>query len=247
MPGAAAPEPHPAKVGGRWTWRSTSGAVRVGHFWAETIAAIGALAAAALGRPPAASAAGNGQAWILGTTNSCGTQGTSVSNLDTADANFVAGKTGVWGASPAEGGYGVQGYADGTNNTGVRGWTSGHHSQVAVDADVTGGNGEGFGVRARTKNGIAVHASATGGYALQCVGRAVFDRSGRTSFAAGATSRTIGGHSLSPSTLVLATIQGDIAGTWVRGVSINTATGKFTIRLNRPAPRAMTVGWFLVN
>jgi hypothetical protein len=33
----------------------------------------------------------------------------------------------------------------------------------------------------------------------------------------------------------------------VRGVTVNVAQQTFTIRLNKPAPRSMRVGWFLVN
>src|SRR4051812_17296177 len=205
-------------------------------FLGAGLGAAAALAMQALGRPAAVQANENGEPVKLGATNSCSTNGTTISNLVSADAEFAAGKTGLWGASPAKDGFGAQGYVSGNSGTGVRGFTSGHYSQIAVHADTTQGNGEGIGVRAQTKNGTAVYASAVGGYALLCEGRAVFDRSGRITFPAGTASRTISGPSLIPSSLVLATIQGDAAGTWVRGVVTDPANGRFTIRLNRPAP-----------
>jgi hypothetical protein len=214
---------------------------------AGSLGALAALAAQAIGRPLPASAAGNGQAMILGSTNSCGTQGTTISNLQTADAEFASGKTGIWGASPSTDGFGVQGYVSGNQGVGVKGFTSGHYSQVAVDGDARGGNGEGIAVRARTKNGVGVYASAVGGYAIQAKGLTVFSRSGKVSFAAGQSARTITGFPIIPDTLVVATIQGDVAGTWVRGVTLNEAGDTFTIRLNKAAPKALKVGWFIVN
>jgi hypothetical protein len=51
---------------------------------------------------------------------------------------------------------------------------------------------------------------------------------------------------LSPATIVIATIQGNVPGTWVLGAYVNS-TSKFTIRLNRAAPAQLVVGWFIVN
>ncbi|MFN8619162.1 MAG: hypothetical protein U0869_00265 [Chloroflexota bacterium] len=214
---------------------------------AGSLGALAALAAQAIGRPLSVSAAGNGQALVLGSTNSCGTQGTTISNLTSADADFAHGKTGVWGASPSSDGFGIQGYVSGTAGMGVHGFTSGHSSQVGVDGDTRDGNGEGIAVRARTKNGIGVYASAVGGYAIQANGLTVFSRSGKVAFAAGQSSKTITGFPIIPDSLVVATIQGDVAGTWVRGVTLNDAGDSFTIRLNRAAPKALKVGWFIVN
>jgi len=102
-------------------------------------------------------------------------------------------------------------------------------------------------VRGRTKNGIGVYASATGGYAIQAVGRTVFSRSGKVTFSAGQASRTITGHALVADSVVVATIQGAVAGVWVLGVNANVTKQTFTIKLNRAAPKAVTVGWFIVN
>lgn len=214
---------------------------------AGSLGALAAMAAQAIGRPLAVSANTNGQAVILGSTNSCGTQGTTISNLTSADAEFASGKTGVWGASPSTDAFGIQGYVSGNSGTGVKGFTSGHSTQVGVDGDTRDGNGEGISVRARTKNGVAVYASAVGGYAIQANGLTVFSRSGKVTFNAGQASRKITGFPIIADSLVVATIQGDVAGTWVRGVSLNDAGDAFTIKLNRAAPKALKVGWFIVN
>jgi hypothetical protein len=215
-------------------------------FLGAALGGLGAWAVSLLGRPPAVHAADGGNL-KLGTSNSCGAQGTSLSNLDTADADFVNGKTGVWGASPSVNGFGVQGYVSGTGNTAIRGRTGGDSTQIAVDADTTSGFGEGIALRARTKNGVGVYASAQGGYAIQAVGRTVFSLSGKVTFSTGQSSRTVTGHPVVSGSLVVATIQGDVPGTWVRGVSLNATTGAFTIRLNKAAPKQLKVGFFVIN
>ena len=67
--------------------------------------------------------------------------------------------------------------------------------------------------------------------------------------ATGSSTATIGGWvpALTPTSLVLATIQGNVAGVWVRGVSIDTAGNAFTIRLNKVAPSHVTVGYFIIR
>ena len=46
---------------------------------------------------------------------------------------------------------------------------------------------------------------------------------------------------------MLATIQGNVGGTYVRGVQLDLVNGAFIIRLNQAAPVNLTVGWFVVN
>ncbi|MEA2621698.1 MAG: hypothetical protein QOH61_608 [Chloroflexota bacterium] len=131
--------------------------------------------------------------------------------------------------------------------TAVEAYSAGLSSQTAVIADGRRGNGEGYALKAYTKNGVAVFASCTGGFALETVGPIVSDRSGRFHVATGKSSFTISGHRVTADSLVLATVQGYVAGVWVVAATVNVGTQKFTVRLNKPAPRALTVGWFLVN
>lgn len=216
---------------------------------AGSIGALAALAAQAIGRADIASAA-NGDPVLVGKDNlQTEYQWTTIarSDQDTRVA-FATPTDGLVGTTFVNNGSGVVGVVgSGQGSVGVAALTRGHHSQVAVEADCREGNGEGIAVRARTKNGIGVYASAPGGYAIQAVGRTVFSRSGKVTFSKGQATRTVTGNSLTADSLIVATIQGDVSGTWVRGVSINTSTGKFTIRLNKAAPKQLKVGWFIVN
>jgi hypothetical protein len=129
---------------------------------------------------------------------------------------------------------------------GVEGATSGHNSETAVRGDTTPGNGEGIGVHGKTRNGIGVLAEATGGHALRVRGRAVFSRSGKVTIAAGQASATVSAD-ISSASIVLATIQGYVTGTFVQGVLLDVAHRRFVIGLNKAAPKSLTVGWFVVN
>lgn len=165
--------------------------------------------------------------------------------------------TGAYGASATPGGEGLLGLASGVNGTGVHGTLLGGNGSSAVWADTSGKASqigllaeaipEGHAVWAKTHNGAAVRASATGGYALQAEGVAVFDRAGSTSFAKGQLSKTVPMFMNRSDTLVVATIQGDVAGTWVRGVVVDVAHQHFVIKLNRAAPKALRVGYFVIN
>jgi hypothetical protein len=47
---------------------------------------------------------------------------------------------------------------------------------------------------------------------------------------------------------VLATIQGNVAGVYVQGVTLVTgSSGSFTIHLNKAVPESVSVAWFAVN
>jgi hypothetical protein len=163
-------------------------------------------------------------------------------------AALAAPNYGMFAIANGSGGIGVQGEANGSESAiGVQGITNGYNTQVAVDADGRPGFGEGYAVRARTKNGIAVYAEATGGAAIVAHGLTEFSRSGQAAFSKGQLTRTLTAGRIAGRTLVVATIQGDVAGTWVRGVTVNVSAQKFTIRLNKAAPKALKVGWFVVN
>jgi hypothetical protein len=184
---------------------------------------------------------------LLGHTNFA-TLPTSIdrSDVDTG-ATFGLPSTGVFGFATVTDGVAVSGDADATNGVGVAASTTGDLSQIALRATTGGANGVGIAVKAVVKNGTAVWAECTGGNAIDARGPTVFSRSGRVSFAAGQKARTLSGYRIAAATLVLATIQGDVGGMWVRGVSVSVANQNFTIRLNKAAPVALSVGWFIVN
>src|SRR5215813_11193999 len=84
--------------------------------------------------------------------------------------------------------------------------------------------------------------------ALQVQGPAAFSRSGILSVAAGKSSGTKTGIALTASSFVLATIQGNVAGVFVQGVTLVTGSpGSFTIHLNKAVPAKTKVAWFAVN
>ncbi len=207
---------------------------------------LAALAAQAIGRPLPAAA--GGQSVIMGQTNTSDQAATTLDRQDGKSNVSLAGPgyaiaTHVFAAD----GSGIVAFSDATGARAITARTQGSSSQVALEALTTSGNGEGVSLHAETKNGIAVLAECTGGEAIRVNGMAVFSRSGKETFAAGQSKKTVASGRLSADSLVIATIQGDVAGTWVRGVTVNVVGPSFTIRLNKAAPKALTVGWFIVN
>ena len=207
---------------------------------------VAALATRGLAAPEIAAGA---PVVLYGNTHNATTDDTTISRGNGETNVTIGGPAfGLAAISHVNDGMAIQGYTSAINGVGTRGRTSGHHSQVAVDAVANTGLGEGIAVRARTVNGIGVYTEATGGYALQVVGRAVFNRSGKTSIAAGAKSKVVSGFALDGGSIVVATVQGNPAGVWVRNVSVDDAANTFTIRLNKAAPvGGVTVGFFIVN
>lgn len=78
-------------------------------------------------------------------------------------------------------------------------------------------------------------------------GPAVFSRSALLTIAAGTSSATQTGVALTPASLVLATLQQDHAGVWVRSAVPNAAGSSFTVHLSKAPPAGTSVAWFVVN
>jgi hypothetical protein len=224
------------------------------------LGALGVLAAKALpGSTEAVDAGGS----TIQTGGSYDThQATTIYNRDASDyfrssIDLAGPDSGAYGASATPDGEGLTGLASGVNGIGVHGTLLGSNGSTAVWADTSGkahqvgvlaeAIPEGYAVWAKTHNGAAVRASATGGYALQAEGVTVFDRAGSISFAKGQLSKTVSMFMNHGDTLVVATIQGDVAGTWVRGVVVDVPHQHFVVKLNRAAPKALRVGYFVIN
>jgi len=166
---------------------------------------------------------------------------------------------GVHGITDDPQGYGVvaEHYGNGTAILGIGGelgsgvaGTSGAGVGVSGSsggqAGVAGANtGAGPGVYGSAFSGIGVLAS--GATALSVQGPAVFSRSGVLPVHQGRSSAVQTVTQLSPASLVLATIQDDVEGVWVRSAVPDPAGDKFTIHLNKAAPTRVRVAWFLVN
>lgn len=174
-----------------------------------------------------------GDPLILGQANDAGTTDTSLSSSSGGNAFAVTQSgtgTGVYG----EGGtYGVYGY-----------------STSAMGYGVYGGNlSTGRGVSGTSISGTGVHAEAgVNGFALRVVGRAVFNKSGLLTIPAGASSATKTGIGpLNSGSLVLAVLQQNASGRFVRAVVPDVAAGSFTVFLNRAVNSNTTVAWFIVD
>ena len=89
--------------------------------------------------------------------------------------------------------------------------------------------------------------NTAGGTALKATGPAVFSRSGVLKVPAGKSSVTRTGVALSAASLVLATLQQDQAGVWVRSAVPNVAGSSFTVNLSKAVSASTKVAWFVVN
>jgi hypothetical protein len=78
-------------------------------------------------------------------------------------------------------------------------------------------------------------------------GKAAFTTSGLLTVAAGTSSATQTGVPLAKASLVLATLQQDRAGVWIRSAVPNVAGQSFTVHLNKTVTAATNVAWFIVD
>ncbi len=124
---------------------------------------------------------------------------------------------------------------------------------TGVDANglgegATGVFGEGaIGVWGDGATGVRASTPGTG-TALQVFGKATFTRSGKLTITAGKASTRKYDVALTPESIILATVQNNIAGVWVTRAVQATATS-FLVYLNKAVPsgQTVTVGWFVVN
>jgi len=193
----------------------------------------------------AGSGGGGGGAGVTGTG---GANGTGV--IGNGDG-FGSGVVGNAGGGDA---HGVQGFGSGTGSGLVgTGGASGPGmvgSGKGNGAGVVGiGAGSGAGVEGiGGAKGVGVLAeSSAGGTALQTTGRAVFSRSGVLTVAAGSSKVTKTGVALTSASLVLATLQQDVAGVWVRSAVPNVTAKSFTVHLSKAVSATAKVAWFVVN
>jgi hypothetical protein len=172
-----------------------------------------------------------------------------------------ANATGAFFGAAGPGGTGVWAYSN--TNTGVYGRSSPTGASITspaktgiygfADADATarGVAGEttvGQGVVGKaTTTGVGVRAESSSGLALQVLGRASFSRSGRLAIAAGRSSVAKTAIPLTSASMVLAVLQTNRPGIYVRAVVPNVAGRSFTIYLNAAVPGTTYVAWFVLN
>jgi hypothetical protein len=211
--------------------------------------------------------AGAGVLGIFGATftpgNTVGTAVAGVSDSTAFDAPAIYGE--IASTSPGSFSAAVRGQNNGTGNLGIgvsgsqagSGW--GVYGQCPSGVGVFGDGGSGTGVRGDGTTGVSgtgtsptgagvLAGNTAGGTALQVNGTASFTRSGTATVPAGHSSATATATALTPASLVLATIQGNVAGVYVQGVTVITgSSGSFTIHLNKSAPVKTKVAWFILN
>jgi hypothetical protein len=152
----------------------------------------------------------------------------------------------VWGEATG-GGAGVTGT---TSTSGISGNSAVHGVNLGSGPGVTGeSQGGGTAVHGLTASGgTGVLAEASGGgTALGVNGPAVFSRSGLVTISGQATATVSVPGGLSASALVLALLQTQVIGVWVRAAEPNQATGEITIYLTRAPGRPVNIAWFIVN
>jgi hypothetical protein len=185
-----------------------------------------------------------------------GVAGSATNATENTDETGVYGfaelsslSAGVWGESSV--GTGVFGYG-GTGVAGIGEWGVYGSGMVGVVGDVgTTGTGvygwTGNGTPPTPGAGVGVYARAesTSQYALYVVGKARFSRSGRTSFGSTATSKKISMTGVTSSSYVIATMQTNVSGLYVRAVVCGT--GYFYIYLSKAPGKTAYVGYMVIN
>jgi hypothetical protein len=176
---------------------------------------------------------------VFGSSSSnAGVRGLSGSLNGVFGESFAAGASGVYGENNFHG-YGVAGRSN-----------SGPLVSGAGQAATLGDNtADGIGVWARSAHGIGLFADAVNAdaVALKAQGVAQFTRSGRLTILAGQASVTKSSIRIDAGSLVLAVLQQDRSGIFVRSAVPNATGDSFTIHLNKAVASDTKVGWFIVN
>lgn len=149
-----------------------------------------------------------------------------------------ASASGVYGHTESQG-YGVAG----RSNSPALNSGSGAASTLGDNT------ANGVGVWGRSAHGTGVYAEAvnTDAISFRANGVTRFARSGRLTIPAGTSSIQKTGIRIDGRTLVLATLQQDRPGVYVRSAVPSASGDSFTIRLNQAVATPTQVGWFLVN
>jgi hypothetical protein len=208
---------------------------------------------------------------VVGSTNDVGPALSGpVGVQGVADANTgVYGQSGPSASKLVPVGHGLHGITDKATSYGVVGENIGGGTAVigiGGDVGVIGTSDSGTGVEGlsggeagvrgtHSASGVGVHGDAfsgtgvlaTGQTALSVQGPAVFSRSGILTVRAGQASATKTGVPLTSASLVLATLQQDHDGLWIRSAVPDIATNSFTVHLSKLAPARTKIAWFIVN
>jgi len=199
---------------------------------------LAAAATATAALKPGTAQAADGDNLKLGIENQADTVTTLRSERNGGLAVYSTVDDGaVAGINTAADGYGLRGTGSYIGVDAIGG-------QIGLLAD-----SEGIAVQAETLAGTAVKAMAGAptAWALDVSGPVKFTTAGRARVAAKQIKVVVSGLALKPTSMVLATLQGHVAGLRVDGVVINAAAGTATIWLSKAAPSAVDVGWFVIG
>jgi len=179
-----------------------------------------------------------------------GVQGSSLQGDGVWGQTSGTGRSGVYGNDVSSAlGSGVQGNS--ANGVGVKGTTNGIGLFAAGVFGIDAGSAGSYGVRGKSANGTGVRAESGSGDALQVVGKLSLSRSGAAVVAgtgdAPLSSVTVTGISLSSSSLVIATPQGQVPGVAVEGVVKDVSGNSFTIYLTEVVTISLEIGWFIIG
>ena len=230
-------------------------------------AATGAgVAAGLVGAGTADAATKSGGPVLLGKSNSASatTQVITHSGDGLKGQTYAAQHSGVVGfdTSTSSGGHGVHGrsirgfgvFGLSEHSTGVVGQCSTLNQSGVAGIDLspaTGSHGvfgqsaHGDGVYATSSNGTALRGSSAHGLALHVQGKARFAHSGVAKVTAGNSTVTVSLPGLTPSNIVLATIQKPQLNISVAGAQ--AGHGSFTITLTASVETDCPVGWMAIE
>jgi len=214
--------------------------------------AVAAAAVAAVVKAPAAKAA-DGDPVLFGSLNQ-GASTTSVlinSNTNNTALSVGANNSGtaLFASSPGGtavsgngGGNGVQGITSNPSASGVYGQNNAGGFGAAGRSNVSGG----VGVLGEALNGYGV--KAVGGIAaLDVHGPAIFDRSGLNTVPANSKSMTLGPIPLGPNSMVLAMVQRNAGGAFVKSAIPSPSNSTITINLDKIRAISVPVAWFILG
>ena len=204
----------------------------------ETIASTSITNSSATVDAFGASATGTGFGLRGTSSGGAGVVGWSISaplSLDPVDLAY----TGVYGFAPA-------GPVDGPVGAGVVGvsddWGVFGNGTVGVYGYGTFGV---VGESSSTAAGVTAYAKSTTDLALDVVGKVRFSRSGRSSIAAGQSTKTVSLAGVSSGSRVFAVLHSNRSGRYVRAVV--PTSGSFKIYLNTTVSSTTYVAWFVLN
>jgi hypothetical protein len=217
---------------------------------ASTIASTAALTAINEG----AHAAGTFLAKGVGTTSGLMTGVVAVAGQSGGTPAANTDETGVYGFSD-ESGLSAGVWGDTIGGTGVVAtgdWGLYATGRMGVIADVAPAgtaiyafNGSVAAGEAPGGRAIYARAYSSSQIALEAVGKVRFSRSGRTSIVKGGASKSVTLAGVSTSSYVIATLQTNQSGVYVKAVV--PSTNKFTIYLSKAATGTCYVGYLVIN